>query len=352
MEKIETDQELEAGGQMSFLDHLDELRKRLVNSVIILVIAFVLCWTVSDRIYDFLSVPIRQALSEVERRELPIGGVTGNEKIAPLSSLNEGDVGSYVFDRATKLGTTVVAPGASVAGIVAKDADGSIGLFTNEPIFTSNGVVPSGVRLPLDLGVAAKNEPTADERLIVTTAGEAFALFVTVSLYAAFALSIPFLLWQIWGFISPALYKHERSYVTPFIGLSTLFFIGGAAFAYYILFPPALKYLIGLASDFRPLLRATDYFDLITLIMLAMGVIFQMPAITYVLARIGIISAGMLIKSWKISLIVILIVAAVVSPTGDAVNLMLFAAPMMALYVVSIFIAWFFGKKRQTDAEV
>ena len=86
--------------------------------------------------------------------------------------------------------------------------------------------------------------------------------------------------------------------------------------------------------------------------MLAMGLIFQMPAITYVLARIGIVSAGLLIKSWKIALIVILIVAAVVSPTADVVNMMLFATPMIALYVVSVFIAWLFGKKRQSDAEV
>ena len=86
--------------------------------------------------------------------------------------------------------------------------------------------------------------------------------------------------------------------------------------------------------------------------MLAMGIIFQMPAVTYVLARIGIISAGLLAKSWKLALIVILIVAAVVSPTGDIPNMMLFAAPMMVLYMFSIFIAWFFGKKRQTDAEV
>jgi len=128
--------------------------------------------------------------------------------------------------------------------------------------------------------------------------------------------------------------------------LSSVSFVGGAAFAYYILFPPAVGYLLGLAEDFRPLLRATDYFDLITLIMLAMGLIFQMPAITYVLARIGIVSAPFLIKSWKLALIIILIVAAVVSPTGDIPNLMLFATPMMALYVVSVFIAWLFGRKR------
>jgi sec-independent protein translocase protein TatC len=344
MEGTETDQEPEASGQMSFLDHLDELRKRLVNSVIIVVVAFIFCFFVSEEIYNFLSVPIRQALSEAERRELPVD-------ILSLASLNEGDTGRYVFDRATKLGVTVVAPGTSVDSIVAKDAEGNAGLFTREPIYTNNGVVPTGVRLPPDLSIGAKNEPIADERLIVTTAAEGFTLYITVSLYAAIALSIPLLLWQIWGFISPALYKHERAYVTPFIGLSSVSFVLGAAFAYYILFPPALKYLIGVAADFRPLLRATDYFDFITLIMLAMGVIFQMPAITYVLARIGVISAGLLIRSWKISLIVILIVAAVVSPTGDAFNLMLFATPMMALYAVSIFIAWFFGKKRKTDAE-
>jgi sec-independent protein translocase protein TatC len=85
--------------------------------------------------------------------------------------------------------------------------------------------------------------------------------------------------------------------------------------------------------------------------MLAMGIIFQMPAVSYVLARIGILTPGMLIKSWKISLVVILIIAAVVSPTADVINMMLFAAPMMALYIVSIFITWFFGKRRQTDAQ-
>jgi sec-independent protein translocase protein TatC len=352
MREIETDKEPEAGGQMSFLEHLDELRKRLVRSAIIVVIAFIFCFYFSDRIFSFLSVPIRQALSEAERRELPLGGMGGSEQVRPLSSLGPGETGRYIFDRTTKLGTAVVATGSSVEAIVATDAEGKASLFTNEPIYTSNGVVPSGVRLPLDLAAGAANEPSADERLIVTTAPETFTLLVTVSLYSAIALSIPLLLWQVWGFVSPALYRHERAYVTPFIGLSTISFVGGAAFAYYILFPPALRYLIGLATEFRPLLRATDYFDFITLIMLAMGIIFQMPAITYVLARIGIISAGLLVRSWKLAIIVILIVAAVVSPTADIPNMMLFATPMMGLYVVSIFIAWFFGKKRKTDAQV
>lgn len=337
---------------MSFLEHLDELRKRLVNSVIIIVVAFTICWFVSDRIYDFLSVPIRQALSEAARRELPISGVTGDEKLLPLSGIREGDGGRYIFDRSTKLGATVVVPGSSVLAQVSRDTEGKLGLFTTEPLITNNAVVPKGVRLPVEFDEVAKDQPNADERMTVTTATEQFTLFVTVSLYAAIALSVPLLLWQIWMFISPALYKHERAYVTPFIGLSTVSFVIGAAFAYYILFPPAARYLLGLGGgDFQLLLKASDYLDFITIIMLAMGLIFQMPAISYVLARIGIISAGLLVRSWKVSLVVILIVAAVVSPTGDVPNMMLFATPMIGLYIVSIFIAWFFGKKRRMSDE-
>lgn len=337
---------------MSFMEHLDELRKRLVKSILIIGIAFIFCWFVSDKIYDFLSVPVRRALSEAQRREIKVEGETGNEKVLLLSELKEGDTVRYVFDKATKLGVSVLSPGTSVGARVARDQEGNVGLFTNEAIATSNALVPKGVRLPIDFNVADLSEPSADETLIVTTAGEAFTLFVTVSLYAAIALSVPLLLWQIWGFISPALYKHERSYVTPFILLSTISFVIGAAFAYYVLFPPAITYLLSLAADFRPLLRASDYFDFITLIMLAMGIIFQMPAVTYVLSRIGIVSASFLWKNWKFALVIILIAAAVISPTGDVPNLMLFATPMVLLYVISIFVAWFFGKKRQIEAEI
>ena len=353
MDDLEPSQEPEPGVQMSFLEHLDELRKRLVKSVIIIVLAFVFCFYVSDTIFEFLSIPVRKALSEAGRRQLQISGITGEERLLPISDIKEGDSGRYTINRDTSLGAALLPAGTSVYAQVSRDAEGKIGLFTTESIFTNNAIVPKGVRLPLEyIDDIAKSQPNADERMTVTTAPEQFTLLVTVSLYAAIALALPLLLWQIWGFISPALYKHERSYVTPFIGLSTVSFVIGAAFAYYILFPPAMKFLLNVGEgEFQLQLRATDYLDFITIIMLAMGLIFQMPAITYVLARIGIVSAGLLARSWKISLIVILIVAAVVSPTADIVNMMLFATPMMGLYVVSIFIAWFFGKKRQTDAE-
>lgn len=352
MNEPETDEPIQRGGQMSFLEHLDELRKRLVNVVIIIVIAFIFCWFVSGYVYAFLSIPIRRALSEASRTELPVSGLTGSEKILSLENIQEGDQGRFIFDRPTKIGSTLIATGATVAARVLRDSEGRLGLFTDEALITNNAVVPKGVRLPVPFNESAVSQPNADERMTVTTAQEQFTLYVTVSLYSAIALSVPLLLWQIWGFISPALYKHERAYVTPFIGLSSVAFVLGAAFAYYILFPPAAQYLLNLGGgEFLLLLKASDYLDLITIIMLAMGIIFQMPAVTYVLARIGVVSAGLLARSWKIAIIVILIVAAVVSPTGDIPNLMLFATPMMVLYVFSIGIAWFFGKKRKTSEE-
>ena len=351
MDEKQKEEELEPGSHMSFLDHLDELRKRLVRSVVILVLAFGVCFYFSEGIYNFLSVPIRQALSEASRRTLAIDGIKGDEVVTPIVNLKEGDSGRYIFDEAVNLGPALISPGASVGATVARGADGQLGLFTTEPILTNNTIVPAGVRLPLPFNEAAISQPNADEKMTVTTAMEPYMIYVTVSFYASIAFALPLLLWQIWMFISPALYKHERRYVTPFIGLSTISFIVGAAFAYYILFPPAARYLLGVGHEFKLFLKASDYLDFITIVMLAMGLIFQMPAITYVLARIGLVTAALMLRTWKISVIVILIVAAVVSPTNDIPNMLLFAAPMIALYIVSIFIAWFFGKKRKTDAE-
>ena len=338
--------EEELGGQMSFLDHLDELRRRLIRSVVFVFLAMTVCWFFSDRIYSFLAVPVERALAEAQRRQLPIAGLTGNEAILGLGSLKENDIGRYVFPEETKLGTSVIPPGASVTARVARNANGQLGLFTDEALYAGNTVIPKGVRLPVDFDALPQASSGINDKLIVTSALEPFSLYIKVSLYAAICLSVPFLLLQIWGFVSPGLYPHERGYVTPFIALSSVSFVLGAMFAYYILFPPAARYLLGLGEDFRLLLKADDYFDFIILVMLGMGLVFQMPAITYVLARIGIVNASFLVRVWKTAVIVILIVAAVLSPTSDIPNMMLFAAPMFVLYVVSIFVAWIFGKPR------
>lgn len=333
---------------MSFLEHLDELRRRLIRSFIFIFLATAICWFVSKPIYAFLAAPVERALADAQRRQVPIAGQTGTEMISALTTLKENDSGRYVFAEETKLGTSLIPAGASVTARVVKDAEGKLALYTDEPLFAGNTVIPKGVRLPTELGTATESYSGINDKLIVTTALEPFSLYVKVSLYAAVCVSVPFLLLQIWGFVSPGLYPHERSYVTPFITLSSISFVLGAAFAYYVLFPPAAKYLLGLGEDFRLLLKANDYFDFIILIMLGMGVVFQMPAVTYVLARIGLVTAGLMVKIWKTALIVILIGAAVLSPTADIVNMLLFAAPMMVLYIISILVAWIFNKPRTT----
>ncbi|MFN2510381.1 MAG: twin-arginine translocase subunit TatC [Pyrinomonadaceae bacterium] len=342
-------EEEELGGQMSFLDHLDELRKRLIRSIAFVFIATSVCWFFSDRIYNFLAVPVERALAEAQRREVPIAGLTGNETILGLGSLKENDLGRYVFPEETRLGTSVIPVGTSVTARVAKDSQGQLGLFTDEPIFAGNTVIPKGVRLPVDFTSLPQAFSGINDKLIVTTALEPFSLYIKVSLYAALCLSVPFLLWQIWAFVSPGLYPHERGYVTPFIALSSISFVLGAMFAYYVIFPPAAKYLLGLGQDFRLLLKADDYFDFIIIVMLGMGVVFQMPAVSYVLSRIGLLTAGFLVRSWKTAAIVILIAAAVLSPTSDIPNMLLFAAPMLVLYVVSIFVAWIFSRPRTVN---
>ena len=336
----------ELGGQMSFLEHLDELRKRLIRAVLFVFIAGMACWFVSDRIYAFLAVPVERALAEAQRQQLPINGLTGNEKLLPLTSLQENEVGRYIFPQETKMGNIVIPGGVSVLARAVKGAQGNLGLFTEEPLYAGNTIIPKGVRLPVDFAATSKQFSGTSDKLIVTSAMEPFALYVKVSLYAALSLSIPFLLWQIWAFVSPGLYPHERGYVTPFIALSSISFVLGAMFAYKVIFPPAAKYLLGLGSDFRLLLKADDYFDFIILVMLGMGIVFQMPAVTYVLARIGLVTARFLVRIWKTALIVILISAAVLSPTSDIPNMLLFAAPMIVLYIVSIFVAWIFSRPR------
>ncbi len=343
MDFNKTQQEEQLEKQMSFLEHLDELRRRLVRAVLFVGLAFMLCWSFADKIYNFLAIPVQ--------RELALAGRTRIESGETFSTLKEGDAAQFVFNEKTSLGSVIIPIGTTIKSKISKCAEDRLCVITEEDLIVGNSIVPKGTKVKDLLGESASTA-NAEEQLIVTTAVEPFTLYVTVSLYAAIALSVPFLLWQIWGFISPALYKHERRYVTPFIGLSTISFVVGAAFAYYILFPPAVRYLLGLGQDFNVMLRATDYFDFITLIMLAMGLIFQMPAITYVLARIGIVSAGFLLKAWKFAIVIILIVAAIISPTGDIPNMMLFALPMTVLYIVSIFIAWLFGKKRQKDPEI
>jgi sec-independent protein translocase protein TatC len=135
--------------------------------------------------------------------------------------------------------------------------------------------------------------------------------------------------------------------------MASVFFLLGCAFAYYVAFPRAANYLLGVAAGgrLRPQLTADDYFDLILTIMLGLGVVFEIPTITYFLSRLGLINHKILLKIWRWAIIVIFIIAAVLTPTTDIPNMMIFAAPMVLLYFMSVGIAWAFHRKRMNDRE-
>src|SRR6266849_5123343 len=139
------------GGQMSFLKHLDELRKRLIRSMAFVLVAAFACWFLSDRIYNFLARPVMQALANATQRQVQIAGLNGSQTSAPLSSLKVNDKLRYIFPQTTRLGPAMIPAGASVAARVDKNKEGQIGVFTDEPLSAGDTVVPKDVRLPIDL---------------------------------------------------------------------------------------------------------------------------------------------------------------------------------------------------------
>ncbi len=356
--------EHEDGLQMSFLDHLDELRKRLIQSAIGVSVAFLLCFAFSGQIYNFLSIPVKKEARKARlAREAKLYGADNREVFA--KDLKEGDTVRYTytldsyFDFANaKIPTTSDAPkgtkipaGTTILIKITKQGDKYAALLAEPWVIGKTGI-PAGTVVPEVFGDA--NLPpgfdTRDE-LVINRVGGAFSLFMQVSMYSAIAFAIPFLLYQIWAFVSPGLYEHEKKYIVPVLGVGTVLFIGGAAFAYYIAFPQACNFLLGWQEGFQTLLTADDYLDLILLMMLGFGLVFQIPTVAFILGRIGLITAGGLLKIWRYAIVAIMIIAAVVTPTPDPVNMMILAAPMLALYFLSVGVVWIFGKPRQSDEE-
>ncbi len=189
--------------------------------------------------------------------------------------------------------------------------------------------------------------------LAIARPQDIFALHVKVTLVASLFFSAPLILTQAWLFISPGLYPHERRYAIPFVVSASLLFLTGGAFGYFVAFPAALRFLLDwvVASHLTPIIDAVEYFDLFFSIMVALGIVFQIPAVVFVLSRIGILTARLLIRYFKHAVLGCVVVAAVITPTADAGNLLVIAGPMIALYGVSIGVAWAFGKRRVPEPE-
>ncbi len=179
---------------------------------------------------------------------------------------------------------------------------------------------------------------------------EPFMLYMKVAFLASLFLAAPVVLYQLWAFISPGLYPRERRYAVPFILFATVFFLAGGAFGYYVGFPTACRFLLGIAQEFQPSLRISALFDFESKIILGLGMVFELPTIIYFLARLGLITARFLWRNFKYAILIIFIIAAVITPTPDVVTQCVFAAPMIVLYLIGILVAHLFGRKREVPA--
>jgi sec-independent protein translocase protein TatC len=241
-------------GRMTFLEHLDELRKRITHAVAALLVGFLIAFAFINRIVDF------------------------------------------VYARLT--------------------AD-----------------IPGGA-------------------FIYTDPGEAFYIWIKIAGIAGLLISSPYVMWQVWLFIAPGLYANEKKLAIPFVICASGLFISGAAFSHYVLFPLAWRFFASFSNEFIKFTpRVEPVFDLYVRLILALGVVFQLPILMFVLARFGIVTARFLIKNFKYAVLIMFVVAAVVTPDGSIVNQVVMAAPMIALYIISIGVAWVFGKKRTAEED-
>ena len=244
------DDDSSAAGKMSFLEHLDELRKRIVHSAIAIALCVAGGFYWINQIVNFILAPTRRAL-------------------------------------------------------------------------------PSGVKL------------------IYTQPGEAFSLYVQIALIMGIVLASPFIMYQVWKFIAPGLYSNEKRLAIPFVFFTTVGFIMGAAFNHYVAFPFMMAFFASFNTpDLSFMPKLDDVFGLYTKMMLGMGIIFQMPTVVLFLAKMKMVTARFLLKHFKYAFLIIFVVAAVITPTGDPTTQAIFAAPMVALYILSILIAWIVGPKR------
>lgn len=190
-----------------------------------------------------------------------------------------------------------------------------------------------------------------DSKLIFTALPEAFFVYMQVGLVAATFVASPFIFYQIWSFISPGLYEEEKKNAIPIALFSASFFIGGAAFCYYQVFPYAFEFFMGFATDrILPMPSLSEYLGFALKMLLAFGVIFEMPLFTFFLAKLGILTAGMMRRGRKYAILGIFIIAAILTPP-DVFSQTLMACPMLVLYEISIFIAAAVGRKEKTDEE-
>jgi sec-independent protein translocase protein TatC len=189
-------------------------------------------------------------------------------------------------------------------------------------------------------------------KLMFTQGAEPFMLYVKIGFLAGIFIASPLIIYQVWKFIAPGLYTHEKKFAIPFVFLSTVFFVAGGLFSHYIAFPWTWKFFISFITDYMTFMPKVDEaFSLYTKMLLGFGIMFEMPTLVFFLARMGVVTGGFLLRYFKYAILIIAIVAAVVSPGTDAMSMIVFAVPMLGLYLISIVIAFIFQKRKTPAVE-
>ncbi len=243
------------GKQMTFLEHLEELRQRLLRSVISIVVASGICFYFADNIYGYLAKPLTETLKA--------------------------------------------------------------------------------------LGLANK--------MVYTNPVDPFNLYIKLSILAGVFLASPYILWQIWLFVSPGLFRHEKRYVWPFVLLTSGLFISGGFFAYKLALPGALRFLVGYAKRFEPMVTINEYFDLASSVILAVGIVFELPMVILLLSIFGIVTPRFLLNNFRYAILATAVIAAAIVPTNDMASIFVVWIPLVGLYILSIGLSWLvYLKKKRT----
>lgn len=191
-----------------------------------------------------------------------------------------------------------------------------------------------------------------DDKLYYTSPAGYLGLVINLGLYLGVAIAMPWVLYQIWLFVAPGLYKHERRAVASFIGSSMLLFLCGLAFGYFILLPQVLTYVVHFANDgpIRPLISINEYFSLILVVLVGLGIIFELPVLIFILSVFGIVTPKFLMRNFRYAMLLITVAAAIVTPTPDATTMLVFMAPMVVLYFVGVLVSYMVVRRKRAAA--
>lgn len=212
-------------------------------------------------------------------------------------------------------------------------------------------IAPHFVKLLVTPMTNALKAAHLEPKLVYSHPAGYLNLLITVSIYLGIVIASPWILYQIWLFVAPALYKHERKAITGFLFSTVFLFLAGIAFGYFISLPYVLRFLISFQGPVVPLINIDEYFDLILLVLLGLGLVFELPILIFFLSLFGIVTPKFLLRNFRYAILVIAVLAAVLTPTPDATTMLLFMAVLVALYLLGVGVSWLVVRKREKPQE-